>query len=204
MNIPQSKCTLIGHTSSITTMTKINNETIASGGNDNKIIIWDINLKKVDNILYEGKFPIIALLHLKDERIVSSSQDRAIRIFSLKDNNIEIEISVNSNIRSIAEMPDGKMITGMDNGDLIIWDMNENNKINTIHAHNKYITQLLVLNNEKFMSGSKDSTMIVWNINDIAGKVVLKEHKNGITGLVKIGDKRFVSSAMDGRIKLWE
>ena len=45
MNIPQSKCTLIGHTSSITTMTKINNETIASGGNDNKIIIWDINLK---------------------------------------------------------------------------------------------------------------------------------------------------------------
>lgn len=204
MNVPGSQMTLIGHTSRISCLEKINNETIISSSDDNKIIIWNLQEKKIDFILYEGQQSVSSLLLLKNGAILSSTCNGKIWFWNMINKTVEKEIDIAYGAYAMTEISDGKVIVGLRNGQIQVWNFEENKQVANFQGHNKKINCFLILDHYKFISASEENDMVLWNLNDISSKFYLKGHSKSITGIVSIDDHRFMSCSEDGTIQLWE
>jgi WD40 repeat protein len=71
-------------------------------------------------------------------------------------------LAANSQVWSLAVLPNGHLSSGHDNGDIKIWDTDDstsNDPIKTINAHNASVNALAVLQNGYLASGSDDKTI---------------------------------------------
>lgn len=205
MNVPGSQMTLTGHTARISCLEKINDEKIISGSDDNKIIVWNLQEKKIDYILYEGQQSVASLLLLKNGTILSSTCNGKLWFWNMINKTLEAEIDIVYGAWAMAETSEGQVIIGLRNGQIQVWDFEENKQIANFQGHNnKKINCILILHHYKFISGSEENDMILWNLNDISSKFYIKGHSKSVTGIVAIDDHRFVSCSEDGTIQLWE
>lgn len=74
--------TFEGHQDKVTTVTFINDQTIASGSLDKSIRIWDTQSEKFQEIQNAHTAPVLSLTaRPADQRLVSASQDKTIKIW---------------------------------------------------------------------------------------------------------------------------
>ena len=196
--------TLEGHTSMIWTLTESLDEKLISGADDKKIIVWDLNNKTIDFVLYECKSEISSLLTLKDGKIVSGSGDKKLRVWNLNKKEIEKEIDCGFCAWCLKLINNNRFAAGMGNGDILIFNSNNFNHEITLKGHKRSINCLLEMSSNTLISGSDENDMIQWNLNDPEAKYILKGHEGGISSIIKIDEGRFASSSKDKFVKIWE
>ena len=114
----------------------------------------------------------------------------------------------------LVELKDGRLVSGYQNGTIIIWKekiKSSFNKTNTIkiYAHEKEIKSLAVLKNNYLISGSCDNSIKIWEIGSDKTKLIdtIKSHSGCINKLITIdiNESKFLVSASDDKtIKIWE
>ena len=167
------------HTKSITAITLIDNEFVMSGGEDNKLIKWDLTIfdKKNEN---QEKNP-----------------------FKLFMENCHVDI-----VGTLTFCEKGrKLISGggkLDNF-IKIWDYEKQILIGEIEAHRQRINCILVSKNLKHLfTGSKDCVIKKWDLNTRSLIHKLEGHSDEIACLATTEMKVIVSGSADGDIRLWE
>lgn len=105
-------------------------------------------------------------------------------------------------ITSIAVYKDVKIIIGLNNGGLQLFDI-ENKKIERIfEGHNDRITCITSCKN-KIVTGSYDNTIKIWNLNSPYPQLILSGHTGFIVSIIILGEQ-IISGSWDKSIKIWD
>ena len=135
-----------------------------SGSIDKTLRIWNLSSYQCNTIIinvfccYQN-----SLLEIQNNRIVIGEW-KALTILNLNTYVIEHKIK-NEEIQSIYSLNilrDGNLLFGNDKGIIHIYDIKKNDIVQKLRAHDKLISNLLIVNKEQFISCSFDKTIKVW------------------------------------------
>jgi WD40 repeat protein len=113
----------------------------------------------------------------------------------------------NSFVRAIAITPDGtKMVSGLGDKSLIVWDMKTGTPLKTLTGHNGSVDAVAVTKDSKqIVSASTDSTIKIWNIETGENIDTFIGHQSSIRAIAITPDgKNIVSASHDTTLKIWD
>lgn len=161
----------------------------------------------------------IYALAWQDNTLASAAADQTIKIWDISNfNNPTLSQSIttvrgsNANLVSALALQSSKLIAGLFNAQIQLWNINIINpqprSIDiTKGGHHKKIT-VLKLQGSTLFSGSFDNTIKIWNINiDKPLIATIDETKGGHTDWVTslaIQDSTLISGSTDQTIKIWD
>lgn len=155
-------------------------------------------LKKLYEI--QGHYGYIwSLLQLKNGNLVSSSRDKFIKIWDIKNGKCLKTLKGHSNsILCLIESKQGYLISGSRDFSIKIWK--DDICIQTLLGHEGNVLSLLEISNNLISSSSSDNNIIIWK--DFKLFKILKGHKDWIWCLQKHNDL-LISGSQDKSIKIW-
>lgn len=110
-------------------------------------------------------------------------------------------------VRAIAITPDGtKMVSGLGDKSLIVWDMKTGTSLKTLTGHNGSVDAVAItLDSKQIVSGSTDSTIKIWNIETGENIDTFIGHQSSIRAIAITPDgKNIVSASSDTTLKAWD
>ena len=94
-----------------------------------------------------------------------------------------------------------RIISGLDNGNIKIWNPEKELCEKTLLGHTDWIRCLAVAN-KKIISGSNDTTIKIWNPETGECETTLRGHGNAVSCLA-VTSKNIISGSNDRTIKIW-
>ncbi|MEQ8464016.1 protein kinase domain-containing protein [Coleofasciculus sp. E1-EBD-02] len=107
------------------------------------------------------------VITLDGERLISSSSDKTIKIWSLTTGDkIDTLTGHTGAVTSLAVSPSGDLlVSGSEDKTIKLWNLNTRKEVNTITGHLNEVTDVVFSpDGQFFVSGSKDCTIKVWRI----------------------------------------
>ena len=165
------------------------------------------DVKSIKTITDHTDYYVNSLLHLKDGRVASCSEDNTIRIYDPSndyhcDQVIERHSEDSEGILSICQLDDGTIVSCSDDHSIMIGDYTIKN------AHDHYIWKVITLPNNRIASCSVDMTIKIWKSNppysDIPIKVLTGHWDYVVNSLLYIKERDIViSGSYDMTLRLW-
>jgi WD40 repeat protein len=186
-------------------------KTLATGGFDNLIKLWEIgsdgSLKPMKELKgHTGPVYAVAF-HPREPLLVSGSQDKTAKVWNLKDGKITAEFKSHSDIvDAVAFSPDGKFIaSGSADKSVRLWNPADGKELKNLGTHTGSVYAVAFSPDGKVLaSASADNTVKIW---DVAGQKelkVLKGHEQPVTAVTFAGDAdTVVTASMDRTIRVW-
>jgi len=195
-----------------TSLNKLNDKnSLLIALNDNKYYIYkDINNN--NEYIEDGQFgkhegTINCIIQLKNDKIVTASDDKSIIIWNKKKRESKL-ISHKDSVNVVIEMDDNFICSGSSDKNIIIWKKNNLNKFENyliLEGHLDSVKCLIYLNDKRIISGSQDNTIKIWLLsrkNYICSNTI-SEHNSCVSGLIGFNDDAFISTSYDKTIKVW-
>jgi len=104
-------------------------------------------------------------------------------------------------IRALAVLPDGRLASGGDDGEIKLWPK-EGTGEPVVLSHGSRVWSLAVLADGRLVSGGKDGNIKIWP-KPGTGELVVFSHGGEVRSLAALPDGRLVSGGGDGSIKIW-
>jgi hypothetical protein len=183
---------------------------LASGGGDNKLIIWD--MKTGSQVLgfkgatYGGINSII--FSQDDKKIALALEDKTIKLFDAQ-NGAEIKTFKGHDFKvlDVRFLMDGKTIVSASNDyTLKIWKPEADKATQTLKGHSLGVNSLsLSTDGKRLISSSIDKTIKIWNTETFTELLTLKGHKGTVYCAAMSGDGNTIASCdADNVVKIWE
>ncbi|HEY9692381.1 MAG TPA: WD40 repeat domain-containing serine/threonine-protein kinase [Oculatellaceae cyanobacterium] len=166
--------TLTGHSGLFATVNTVaispDGKLVASGSDDQTILIWDLVTKKQVATLRGHKKSVRTIaFSLTGKLLVSGSSDRTIKLWNL-DHYQEIFTFQGHQqaVNSVLFTPDGtKIISGSADKTIKLWDVNTTEVIATLKSHHLAVRDIAYeATSNKLASASLDRTAKIWDLND--------------------------------------
>ena len=184
----------------------IDPSSIAAGGSDNIITVFDMNAKKIKYELKGHQSYLLALFY-NGKDLFSSANDFTLKQWSLSDKTILLSVGLASLVRTFCEVDSKTFATGDEKGDIIIWNTGDKvEKKNEIKGHQgtcHVITKLRKKN--VWVSGGKDKSIIFWDLRK--GSEVGRAtdiHFDRIKTIAEFGTNQLITTSFDTLIKVWD
>lgn len=148
-----------------------NGKLIASGGNDGRIILWDVSThKRLPNPLVGHLDWIYSLSFIDDHTLASGSADNTIVIWDLSDvSNVILSETWTGHadwVRSLAVDRKSKVLAAAsEDGSISLWSLDETySSEKIVSSHDGLVSSLAIGPDQKLMlSGGFDGTIAVWD-----------------------------------------
>jgi WD40 repeat protein len=195
------------HKGTIFALAILPDETLVSGGEDCRIILWNIsNGNKIFQL--EGHSDMIScLLVLKNDTnnlIASGSYDRSVRIWQTDKPNepLQILIGHENEVLSLVNLSDGNLASGSKDKTIRIWNITSGETIKILNC-NHPISSLASLKENQIISSSY---VTIW---DVLNNCKLKLLYSGLPEscyvlLVILKDQILAAGYKDGFIRLYD
>ena len=178
---------------------------------DNKYYIYNNNNDK-NEYIKEGEYgkhegTINCIIQLKNEKIVTASDDKSIIIWNKKKRESKLT-SHQDSVNVVIEIDDNYICSGSSDKRIIIWKKNNSMKFENyliLEGHLDSIKCLCILKDRRIISGSQDNIIKIWLFSR-KGYIctnTINEHKASVSALININDEAFISSSYDKSIKIW-
>ncbi len=159
---------------------------------------------------------VLRLIKIDENRFLSSSLDRTMRIYSI--NNFKIEKILKGHIDDVSciilDKNDKNIIySGSDDKTIKIWNLKNGKCLNSFKAHDEILFDLTIINNNKYLISCAEETEIhIYKISEILLSniipyKIINYHKNSVTKLFSIENNIncfLISGSCDSNINLYD
>ncbi|PLZ80949.1 hypothetical protein CEN44_29050 [Fischerella muscicola CCMEE 5323] len=184
-------------------------KTIASGGPDKTIKLWDTTTGRVIKTLTGHNNGVYSIAFSPDGKtIASGSADNTIKLWDVTTGQVIKTLTGHNNeVYSVVFSPDGKTIASSSVDNTIkLWDITTGQIIKTLTGHEGTVNSITFSPDGKTIaSGSVDQTIKLWDV--VAGKAIktLTGHVDTVNSVVFSPDGNLIASASDDKtIKFWD
>ncbi len=187
--------------------------TLASGGKNNTIFLWNLNNPGVEPIPLDGHTDaVFSVAFSPDGKILASgSDDDTVLLWNLQDDNPESTILGNHDggISIITFSSDGKTLaSGSDDTIIRLWDLqNSDAEPTLLEGHDDGISSLaLSSDGNTIVSGAYDGSVLWWDLqNDPPESIILGDYEDWVSFITFSPDgKTLVLGSHDNSIRLWD
>ena len=135
-----------------------------SGEHDSTIKIWSIESYQCIQVL-EGHWDAIRYLSLSPNgNLFSCSNDLCLKIWQIETGRMLQTLLFNYSVNCISIINNNLIAVGLDNGEIMIYDLNEMKSIKTILAHSSCVYRMNLLSNGNLLTGSNAGDVRLWDI----------------------------------------
>ncbi|MEC4803269.1 MAG: TIR domain-containing protein [Jaaginema sp. PMC 1079.18] len=180
-------------------------ELVVSGGEDNKIIIWQRNGKLLQT-LDQHRDSVEAIAFSPDSQyIVSASIDQTIKLWQRDGTLIASWQGQTNDINSVTFSPDGLLLASAGADKKIKLWRRDGTLVRTFEGHTDEVQEVVFSPNGKFLaSASSDQTVKIWQL-DGELRQTLTGHRDEVTGVAFSPDGLLLaSSSNDATVKIWQ
>ncbi|MBO3460980.1 trypsin-like peptidase domain-containing protein [Aetokthonos hydrillicola Thurmond2011] len=212
--------TLIGHSRKLNSLNQFkgivfsvafspDGKTLASGGFDNTITIWNVVTGQEISTLNGHSISVDSVAFSPNGKTLasgSSISDNTIKIWNVVTGQEISTLKATSNYNSVAFSPDGKTLaSGSWDNTIKIWNVATGQEIATLRVHSDLVDSVAFSPSGKTLaSGSQDKTIKIWNV--ATGKEIstLNGHSSSVNSVAFSPDgKTLTSGSSDNTIKIW-
>ncbi len=190
-------------------------QTIASGGDDDTIKIWQASDGKLLNTLTGHSGGVESVAFSPDgQTIASGGADRTIKLWQVSDpaaaKLLETLTGHSSWVYSVAFSPDGQFLaSGSSDSTIKLWRVSDGKLLNTLTGHSGGVKSVAFSPDGKILAGSSyDNTIKLWQISDPASAGLprtLTGHSGSVLSVAFSPDGKILASgSYDNTIKLWQ
>ncbi|MEH2065639.1 MAG: serine/threonine-protein kinase [Nostoc sp.] len=164
--------TLTGHSGTLSSVNALaispDSKTLASGGDDKNIKLWDLNTKKVLASLSGHSQAVKSVSFSPNGQILATaSDDKSIKLWQVETlKEICTLLGHSHAVKSVAFSPDGQILaSGSWDKTIKLWDVNTGREVNTITGHQLQVSSVAFSPDGKLLaSASYDRTTRLWQI----------------------------------------
>ncbi|MEM7539094.1 MAG: WD40 repeat domain-containing protein, partial [Chloroflexota bacterium] len=183
-------------------------QTIASGGDDNTIHIWDAYTFEPISILFGHTDSVLSVEYSPDStRIVSGSHDNTIRIWDAQiGRQLVIIDSHTDSVSSAKYSPSGTcIVSGSLDSTVCIWDARTATQLTQLDGHSGGVLSVEYSpDGTHIVSGGDDCTIRVWNVETETQLVLLDSHKGWVSSVGYSPDStHIISGSLDNTACIW-
>ena len=140
--------------------------TLASGGHDNNVHLWDATTGAHKAALRGHKSFIESVIFSPDGTLLASgSMDKTIRLWDAATGQHLKTLITGYGYSDVCFSPDGQMIASSgDSGKVLLWSTTTGQLLETLVGHTSYVTNVCFsADGSTLASGSSDGTVLLWN-----------------------------------------
>lgn len=184
---------------------------LASGGNNNKAILWSVTNRKEQTTFRGHTKSVMSVVFSPDGKaLASASHDGHIRLWNVdsKRRHAVFTHTRTGWVRGVAFSPDGQLLAsggGNQHGSVMLWDVGGNQRINPMVGHAAIVESVAFSPDGRLLaSASRDKTVKLWDVNTQQIRKDLTKHKSVVYAVAFSPDgKTLATSSRDYTIKLW-
>jgi WD40 repeat protein len=105
---------------------------------------------------------------------------------------------------ALAVLPDGRVVSGSDNGTLQVLDVKSGQSLQTLKGHSGWVRAVAVLDSRRVISGSDDGTLQVWDVESGESLQTLEGHSGEVLAVAVLDSRRVVSGCGDWTLRVWD
>ena len=184
-------------------------ELLASGGDDNAVILWNVaGRSERESFIEHGKSVMSITFSPNGRLLASASLDGYVRLWHISSERSRTSLRHGGWVESVAFSPDGKMLAsggGDQEGSVRLWNVLQSRSIATFSGHGALVESVAFSPDGKLLaSASRDKTIKLWDVTDQRLHRTLAGHSSVVHAVAFSPDgNTLASSSRDNTIKLW-
>ncbi|MFH0900517.1 MAG: protein kinase, partial [Pseudomonadota bacterium] len=182
---------------------------LAAGGNDGTIKIWDLATRQTRHVLAGHQGSVTDVVFSPDGLLLASaSDDRTVRLWRVRDGSeLRVLLAHTGRVRSIAFSPDGRLLaSGSFDKTVRLWEVESGRQRASLLGHSEVVLGLAFSPDGAFLaSGSFDRKVRKWRVGKEDSRDLVAGHLSQVHGLSFSPDgRRLASGGGDQTIRLWD
>ena len=182
---------------------------LASGGDDNAAILWDVVDQNEREAFIEHGSSVMSVAFSPDGgRLASACLDGFVRLWDVANQRRRISLTHKGWVRSVAFSPGGQLLAsggGDQLGKIVFWDVRTEREIATLTGHESIVESVVFSPDGKYLaSTSRDNAAILWDVTRQRMHKKLTKHNNVVYAAAFSPDGQVLAtSSRDKTIKFW-
>ncbi|GIK64644.1 MAG: hypothetical protein BroJett018_24380 [Chloroflexota bacterium] len=207
---PGTRAVLMGHEGQVyDAVFSPDGKTIATGGADGVIILWDTATGELDQRLEGHTATVTSLDFSSDGRwLLSGSIDRSVRLWDVATGIlISRFLGDVEGVWCVALSPDMQTaVSGTSDDEITVWDVNTGKALRQLEGHTASVYSL-AFNHDgtRLLSGSADNTLILWDYLNGTAIRKIRGHNNFVYDVAFSPDETIaLSASWDRTLRTWD